>query len=75
MKKFLWNEVDTYDNFADFCTGMNQKFGPKPAVSYFDRRGDEICYTYQEMTDQAAGLRAVSYTHLDVYKRQGAWKS
>ena len=57
MKKFLWNEVDTYDNFADFCTGMNQKFGPKPAVSYFDRRGDEICYTYQEMTDQAAGLR------------------
>ncbi len=57
MKNFLWNEVDTYDNFADFCTGMNQKFGPKPAVSYFDRRGDEICYTYQEMTDQAAGLR------------------
>ena len=53
-----------YTSFASLLTGTNSKTLPVGVAGYFSMEG----MRWDEIT--AAGIIAVSYTHLDVYKRQ-----
>ena len=43
---------------------------PTPKRRAEEKRGRELCEKYLEIVGMADYLEAVSYTHLDVYKRQ-----
>ena len=61
-----------------FPVTVRADMGPKPSVRIrFENMGDELCYgtllSKTKSTSPASawdGVESVSYTHLDVYKRQ-----
>lgn len=57
MKKIPLNPVDYYDNFADFLRGISEKFGDKPAVSWFNRRQEEQKRNFRELADDVCAFR------------------
>lgn len=57
MKKIPLNPVDYYDNFGDFLKGIGEKFGDKPALSWFDRKKEEQKRTFKELVREVEALR------------------
>ena len=53
-----------------FCDVQCRGHYPAYALKMFERKGFHIDITEEDKKDLAAGTVAVSYTHLDVYKRQ-----
>ena len=58
--------VEHYDTFDALLTGLEKKYPERPAVTTYSRGGKTTTCTYADLVQDA-----VSYTHLDVYKRQG----
>lgn len=52
------NPVDYYDTFPAFVQGLREKYGPNPAVSYFDRKGVCTTHTYEDLCGGALALGA-----------------
>lgn len=61
MKDFPRNPVDYYQTFSSFVEGISRKFADRPAVSYFTRRQEERCYSFQELGRQVNALRESLY--------------
>ena len=54
-----------YDTFADYLAGLLEQFGDKPALSWFNRKKEETCYTYRELIEKVYQLRQALY-HLGI---------
>ena len=48
-----------YPTFADYVDGIGKAYGDKPALSSYDRKGQETMLTYQQVSDKAKALAAV----------------
>ena len=57
MKKFEWNKRDYYDTFPLFLAGIRDKFGDKPAVTWYDRKGGEHSRSYAKLAEETDCLR------------------
>ena len=68
MERFL-EPVAPYEFYREiFPEGSFERKG-----HFEDRKGNGIAVTVQKVeVDKATGIAPVSYTHLDVYKRQGS---
>ncbi len=56
MKKLQLYEAADYSTFPEFIDGIRMAFGPKPAVSFFDRKGKKTSYTYNDLTSAVNSL-------------------
>ncbi len=56
MKQPPWNPTVYYTAFSDFMIGL-ERFGDKPAVCSFDRRGSKTVRTYAELCRDVSALR------------------
>ncbi len=59
MKKYPLYPIDYYTDFAGFIEGIREKFGDKPAVSWFTRKQEEKGVSYREMCGHVEALREV----------------
>ena len=57
MNKLVLHQVPEYETFDGFIDGIRALAGPKPAVSWFTRRQERRCYTYEQFTDHIYALR------------------
>lgn len=48
-----------YSTFADYLEGIGEMYGDKPALSVYDRRGQETMLTYRQLSDKAKALATV----------------
>ncbi|MBC8569286.1 AMP-dependent synthetase/ligase [Zongyangia hominis] len=56
MKKFHLNQVDYYETFPAFLEGIRNRFGEKPALSYFTRKKEEVRHSYTELVRDVHAL-------------------
>lgn len=63
MNKLVLYQVPEYDTFDKFIDGIRALSGPKPAVSWFTRRQERRCYTYEQFTDHVYALREALRLH------------
>lgn len=59
MKKYPLNIVDYYSTFRDFVEGIAEKYGDKPAISWFSRKQEEQGKTYNQLRDDVRCLQAM----------------
>lgn len=63
MKNIPMNKVDYYDTFPAFLTGISQKFGDRPCISYFSRKQERSAFSYREVVEQAFALGEMLCVH------------
>lgn len=57
MKKYPSNKVEYYSRFRDFIEGLAEKYGERPAISWFTRRQEEQMVSYRQMGDDVRALQ------------------
>ncbi len=58
MKQYPLYPIDYFETFDAFIEGIDAKFGPRRAVSYFTRKQVEVVHTYHELCEDVRALRA-----------------
>lgn len=49
MSRNFRNETVYFDDFPQFFSGLLQRYADRPAVSQYDRKGEEHRYTYEQL--------------------------
>ena len=57
MKQYPLYAIDYFDTFDAFIEGIDAKFGPRRAVSYFTRKQVEVVHTYHELCAEVRAIR------------------
>ncbi|MDD3193000.1 MAG: AMP-binding protein [Oscillospiraceae bacterium] len=53
MKRIPLNKADYYETFPAYLEGISQKFGEKPAITYFTRQKEPVTASYAQLAEQA----------------------
>lgn len=56
LKPWKLNDIPYYDTFLDFVNAIKANHGSKPCIVQYDRAGNPIVHTYDEMCFDALGL-------------------
>lgn len=57
MKKYPLNKVKYYFRFRDLIEGLADKYGERPAISWFTRRQEEQTVSYHQIGDDVRALQ------------------
>ena len=58
MKKYPLNEVTYYTRFCDMVDGLANRYGDKPAISWFTRKKEQMTVSYRQMREDVYHLQA-----------------
>lgn len=58
MKKYPLNEVTYYKRFCDMVDGLANRYGDKPAISWFTRKKEQMTVSYRQMREDVYHLQA-----------------
>ncbi|NCB91676.1 MAG: hypothetical protein EOM40_03770 [Clostridia bacterium] len=58
IMKIQSNQVDYYNTFSEYLTGIKEKFADREALSFYDRKQEKTTYTYRELTKRCRQLAA-----------------
>lgn len=57
MKNYPLYPAKYYDTFPEFIDGLEREYADRPAISYFNRRKEETCFTFGEFVKHVRGLQ------------------
>ena len=61
MKNYPLNKVDYYKRFRDMVDGMAEKYGDKPALSWFSRSQEESGVSFVQLRDDVRHLQEMLF--------------